>query len=296
MIEGSAEVSSTVVFLTDARSDLEARSSEQLATPKEAAIKGAKSDNVHTTSGEVEKTIKEDELSIKVSTKPDVVTKTYKKEELFIDKEELKGMRESFDLKVRELLQINSVDVTHQDELDNTLLHYAVIGNSLDLLSKFPKTLTTKGNFGLTPLHIAALLDYSDVARELMDMNDDIELKDKYDKTPLLVAAEYGSSKVIEILLGKNACINQTDNQRRSVLHLATNATKNNKQNNTDGLELILTKSRELETEAGDQEWKSRLLHMKTAEGKTALHHAVFDNRKDIVTILLPKDLDINDR
>ncbi|XP_053398040.1 transient receptor potential cation channel subfamily A member 1 homolog [Mercenaria mercenaria] len=177
------------------------------------------------------------------------------------------------------------------DKTKYHLLHYFVIGRSMKLLSSIlEKSLTgvdNKDDEGRSALHIAALLNYSDIATELINKHADINLADKVGMTPLLFAANYGSLEVFEILLQNPATtVNVTAKNKNSVLHLAM------KNNNTNILK-ILKKHKELMKTTHNVEWTT-FIGMDCSEKKSALHYAVLQNNKESVEILLQEHVDVH--
>ena len=63
-------------------------------------------------------------------------------------------------------------------------------------------------NEGLSPLHVAALENFVDLAQTLEAKGANIEAKDKYGYTPLHLAADQGSFKVAQQLIHAGANVN----------------------------------------------------------------------------------------
>jgi ankyrin repeat protein len=62
-----------------------------------------------------------------------------------------------------------------------------------------------KDNYGRTPLHIAALSGYVNIAKELIDRKADINCEDANSNTPLRVALEKRQQDIIQLLLHHSA-------------------------------------------------------------------------------------------
>ena len=72
-----------------------------------------------------------------------------------------------------------------------------------------------------TPLHLAAWKDSLAVAELLLDRGAKIEARDKWQRTPLHWAAYYDSIAVAKLLLDRGADYEARDNEQSTPLHLA---------------------------------------------------------------------------
>jgi ankyrin repeat protein/L-ascorbate metabolism protein UlaG (beta-lactamase superfamily) len=63
----------------------------------------------------------------------------------------------------------------------------------------------TEADFGMTSLHLAALLGYRDVAEALLSRGVDVNARDREGRTPLDVAVQYGQRGVVEALAAAGA-------------------------------------------------------------------------------------------
>jgi ankyrin repeat protein len=104
--------------------------------------------------------------------------------------------------------------------------HDAVKGGDLEkvkaLLKGNPELVfsSTEG-FGWTPLHMAALYGYKDVAELLLANKAEVNAKDKGGETPLHMAAMNGQKDVAELLLANKAEVNAKDRGGATPLHFA---------------------------------------------------------------------------
>ena len=78
----------------------------------------------------------------------------------------------------------------------------------------------SKADRNLTPLHVAAQCNNTEVSQLLVQRNGDIEAKSKLNSTPLQVVAQRKSTEVA-LLLQHNADIKAMDKYNRTSLHLA---------------------------------------------------------------------------
>jgi ankyrin repeat protein/L-ascorbate metabolism protein UlaG (beta-lactamase superfamily) len=77
---------------------------------------------------------------------------------------------------------------------------------TVDLLLKAgADTKPTEADFGMTPLHLAALLGYRDVAENLLSRGVEVNARDREGRTPLDVALQYGQRGVAEALAAAGA-------------------------------------------------------------------------------------------
>jgi ankyrin repeat protein len=86
------------------------------------------------------------------------------------------------------------------------------------LLEDKPGLVSSKDNYGMTPLHLAA---NKNVAEALLDNKADVEAKDNHGRTPLHWALESGRYDVVELLLSKGANANARGNEGYTPLHAA---------------------------------------------------------------------------
>ncbi len=68
------------------------------------------------------------------------------------------------------------------------------------LLKDNPALVSSKNNYGATPLHMAAQNGHRDVVELLLAKGAEVNAKDNYDWTPLHIAAQYGHKDVVELL------------------------------------------------------------------------------------------------
>ncbi len=102
-----------------------------------------------------------------------------------------------------------AVDLQHKDFYENTVLHLAVEGGSLDivemLLRKMPELLHVQGFNGRTPLQTAVFYGMKEIVDFLLNASFEMDLqhKDFDGNTALHLAIEKGRLDIVEMLLGK---------------------------------------------------------------------------------------------
>lgn len=114
----------------------------------------------------------------------------------------------------------------------------------------------------MTPLHCAAMFDYPDVVKYLVDEGADINALDREHRSPLLLGASRGAWRTVLTLIRLNAEISIKDINSRNVLHL------------------VIMNGGRLDEFAGEvsrsqysSQWR-QLLNEKDNTGCSALHYA----------------------
>ena len=116
--------------------------------------------------------------------------------------------------------------VNHTDNLGRTALHLASFNNSekcTSLLISFGAKLLQDAN-GQTALHYSAKSGFSSITNIIVSAfgKSCLEIKDKFGKTPLLLATEYGKEELVKNLVEvQGADISTVDSTGRSILECA---------------------------------------------------------------------------
>ena len=165
------------------------------------------------------------------------------------------------------------------------------------LLKIRPGLASTKDEYGLTPLHLAASYGHKNVAELLLASNAEVNAVDGYGLTPLHRAASNSHGDIVELLLANKADVSAEDNDGETPLHyveargaaellLAAKAKVNAKDKH--GLTPLHCRA------AGGGKDVAELLLASTAEvnamdgyGLTPLDHAMAGSRRDVTALLL---------
>jgi hypothetical protein len=93
------------------------------------------------------------------------------------------------------------VNANSQGVSENELIDFILAGLDVRL----------KDDHGRTPLHIACLRGFSNLAKLLVSKGSDVNAKDDRDETPLMYASLFGKWEVAKILLENRAEVNEVD-------------------------------------------------------------------------------------
>ncbi|XP_046547545.1 serine/threonine-protein phosphatase 6 regulatory ankyrin repeat subunit A-like, partial [Haliotis rubra] len=164
------------------------------------------------------------------------------------------GHRKVFDVLVSE-----GADVSLVDDNRNNILHVACIGGHVDMvkyvLSQKVADINSRGEYGRTPVMMAANTGHREVFDVLVREGADVSLVDDnrnnilhvtciggheymvkyvlsqkfadinsqgpYGRTPVMVAAEIGHRKVFDVLVSEGADVSLVDDNRNNILHVA---------------------------------------------------------------------------
>ena len=127
-----------------------------------------------------------------------------------------------------------------------------------------------------TPLIIAVEKNFVDIIELLLEHeNIDVNIKNNYNQTPLIIAVEKNFVDIVKLLLGHNNIdVNIQNNYNQTPLHIALYT-------NNDIVKLLL-------------EYKDININLINKYGETPLHIAANNNNIDIVKLLLLQRNDIN--
>ncbi len=114
-------------------------------------------------------------------------------------------------------------DVQFTDENGNTLLHYAAMGESIEIFSlllSYGLNINAQNNWGLTPLmvHLTSCnLDFA-MVQAIIESGTDPNIKDEDGCTALHVASTYCDAFIVHLLIDNNFDINAQNNDGKTPL------------------------------------------------------------------------------
>src|SRR6476660_8979564 len=122
------------------------------------------------------------------------------------------------------------------------------------MLDANPALINAKGDYGWTPLHVAAIEGQRAVVELLLAKGANVNARDRHGETPLTGAVINDSKEVMELLLAKGAEVNVKDSVLgRTPLHTAAVL------GHSDVAELLLTKGAEVNVRDKDGKTPLRL-------------------------------------
>ncbi|TVY44584.1 Ankyrin [Lachnellula occidentalis] len=106
-------------------------------------------------------------------------------------------------IEILETLIEYKADLSCSDEDGRTLMHCAAEYGHVDVLELLKSRgleLNSPCLHGMTPLHSACRMDRDDAAEFLVENGADCSIKDKFDRTPYMVAWQYGNEYLMDLL------------------------------------------------------------------------------------------------
>ena len=210
---------------------------------------------------------------------------------------------------IAKYLYDNGAHLNIPGSAQRTPLHSAAWNGDLEMvqvLLDYKADINARTIYGWTPLHEASqyfspgqnVSRLPDVARLLLERGTDVNVLDGDNKTPLHVAARYGTVGVVSVLLEHGANVGAKDKEGCTPLHIAA------RNGTVEVVSVLLEHGANLEAESkegtplhaaaryGKVEVASVLLEHGAnveAEGKegTPLHTAVRNRRVEVVSVLL---------
>lgn len=169
------------------------------------------------------------------------------------------------------VLLANGADIEAKDKKGKTALIWAVSNNDLEIttqiLEKKPK-IDTKDNNGWPALHVAAKNGFSDITSLLCKNGSDLNAKiTQANKSPLMLASEFGHTETAKTLIESGASVNAQDSEGSGPLFLAAEG------GHLDTVKLLLDNGADFKAESN--------------EGVTPLMAAAYQGHKPVLELLI---------
>ncbi|MGL9718833.1 MAG: ankyrin repeat domain-containing protein [Wolbachia sp.] len=188
-----------------------------------------------------------------------------------------KFTREGDVVRVKSLLE-HEADFSAIDNENRNPLHYAVMHGHKKIAKLLVNQLTinSKDKNGLTPLHLAALLDDTELISFLIAKGAKTNEKDIQEGyTPLHIVSLYGSKKSVQTLIDGGANLECEDNNARTPLFLTIYQCTAHYESRAEIIEYLIKKGANIEA--------------KDTENNTTLFLAAYNNKMQIVKLIVKK-------
>ncbi|KTD18779.1 Ankyrin repeat protein [Legionella lansingensis] len=130
-------------------------------------------------------------------------------------------------------------DITHRDDSGNSILHHTVINGfyelTKELLEENPELAFCKNNYHRFPIHTAILNQQTQIAQLLLAIKKVATLTDVEGRVALHYAACYGKPDMVQLCCDATPDINIRDSYGKTPLILAEEA------KNTEGINILIT-------------------------------------------------------
>lgn len=117
----------------------------------------------------------------------------------------------------------NSDLMYSEDDECNTLVHAAVLSNNQNLLKYTLIDLELDANthnvYRMSPLHLASMAQYKDMARILLNHGANVNQQDISGRTPLIISCQKNDIDICNLLLDHNASIRSFDINGDNAIH-----------------------------------------------------------------------------
>jgi ankyrin repeat protein len=180
---------------------------------------------------------------------------------------------------VKEKLDKDPLLIYTRNSDNDTLLHYAVIGGSKEMV-KFVLdrgksiNINDTGEWGLTPLYLSVDYGFYDIAELLINKGADINFKDKYGDYCINKAAFRGSYDIVRLFISKGADIYVKDQDGGTLLLYGARS------GSMDLVTYLINKGLDV--------------NVKDKYGNTVLHYAASSGSVELIKFLIDKGLDVN--
>ena len=178
------------------------------------------------------------------------------------------------------ILLSNGADIEAKDKKGKTAMIWAVANNDIgittQILEKKPKV-DAKNNDGWPALHIAAKNGFNEITSLLCKNGSDVNAKiTQANKSPLMLASEFGHTETAKTLIEKGASVNAQDNEGSGPLFLAAEG------GHLDTVNLLIDNNADFKAES--------------REGVTPLMAAAYQGHKPVVELLIERGSPVDAR
>ena len=176
-----------------------------------------------------------------------------------------------------EMFKSDDIDLEYLSSDRCNVLHYAAMTGDLDrvkLLLEKGADVNLADKYDRTPLHFAASSDNLELVKYLVEQGADVNAKDNEESSVLHEAAFSRNLELVKYLVEQGADINAKDDEGSSILHRAAHS---------GSLELV--------------QWLIQQgfdVNTKRNDGHSILHEAVFSRNLELVQWLVEQGADIN--
>ena len=185
---------------------------------------------------------------------------------------------------VETLLKVEGIEINQQDKHGNTPLHAACASGNLNtvaVLIKYGADLLMTNKLLMHPFHVAVTVSKLDItmmirsdSRVAKHKEELLKAKEEDGNTMMLLAVRGGYHKVVQFLLEIGARIDDKNNVKANVFHLAAAV------NSCSIMQMLFDHNASVSLD---------LIEGKDSSSLTPLHYAAKRNQKDVVTFLIEK-------
>lgn len=198
--------------------------------------------------------------------------------------QKLRGLKSSRNLSSEEFVQEMTTSPPSPTETEDSFKDNFGENVILYLVSQMAEV-NAKDDYGLTPLHYAAMRSNDNAAKTLLSCDAiNVEARDAEDMTPLHLAAIHNNPSIARLLIDYGAQLRCRDEHMATPLHRAAT------EGNLEIVKMLLEAFEERE------DWSSAPLMIADVDHdqSTALHLAVESGHLNVVSYLISKGADVN--
>ena len=171
---------------------------------------------------------------------------------------------------------VNKINTLFLEHFSNALITVSLFGSNevVKALLANGADVNAKDKYGATALMVASEKSYLEVVKALLAKGADVNAKDNNGVTALMVASGNGHTEVVNLLLANGADVNAKDNDGLTALRMASQF------GHSEVVKVLLAKGADINAKAND--------------GVTALMVAAQNGHSEVVKSLLANGADVN--